>query len=89
MELIVLPCGPNSYPLRNVGTEPAVSVEIDGDGGLMRLTEHQTSKASRFNPGQSVGFWVITAGELPEMSEIRVRWEGSSGWVVVPLPQLR
>ncbi|MFF5171754.1 hypothetical protein ACFY3U_03860 [Micromonospora sp. NPDC000089] len=78
--------GPNSYLLRNVGTESAASVEIDGDGGLVRLTEHQTSEASRLSPGQSVGFWVVTADQLPEVSEIRVRWAGSGGWVVVPLP---
>ncbi|TDC42075.1 hypothetical protein [Micromonospora sp. KC213] len=77
---------PNSYLLRNAGTEPAVSLEIHDEDGLVRASGEASLSAVRLSPGQSLGFWVATPAELPEVTEIRARWEGSDGWVVIPLP---
>ncbi|MEU2661198.1 hypothetical protein [Micromonospora sp. NPDC007220] len=78
--------GEESFLLRNVGSEPALDVEVHTDGGRLRPTDDGKLKASELKPGGVIPFWMVTADQLPDIHEIKVRWRGSGDWVALPLP---
>ncbi|WP_144420148.1 hypothetical protein [Micromonospora haikouensis] len=78
--------GKNSYVLRNVGTQTAVNVEVDKMNSVLRPIGGSGLDVAELAPGESIRFLVLTSMQLPTLGEINVRWKGSGGWVIVPLP---
>ena len=75
-----------TFLLRNVGSEPALDVEVDAVDGRLFPVEPGALAVPELPPNQAIGFWIFTADELPDIYEIKVRWRGSGDWTTLPLP---
>lgn len=75
----------NEYVLRNIGTDTAKGVVVDGARAGMENARNLPCGVTVEGGGGSTGFLVIEVSQLPPPQEIWVSWDGAPRPVAVPV----
>lgn len=76
----------SSYALRNVGTDTATNVRIIVPPAYVNLVRFDLGDGT-VGAGSAVRIMLISVGELDNLTDIAVAWDGHLGEIRVPVPR--